>query len=352
MRGRGFLERLGLVHPVVQAPMAGGITTAELVAAVSGAGGLGSIGAAGLDGAGIVDAVARARTHGARVVAVNLFAGGREEGAAERADASAMLALLAEVHAELDLPPPVRPALAPDPLPAQLAAVLEARPEVLSFTFGMPSAEALAALRRAGITTIGTATTVEEGRLLEAAGVDAVTAQGAPAGGHRGSFAVPFAEGLLPTLDLVAGLAAAVRVPILAAGGLMDGRDLRAALASGADAAQLGTAFLACPEAGTHPAHRGALLLASDGQTVLTRAFTGRPARGLPNAFTTLVDAHEPAILPYPLQARLTAAMRATAAERGLAAYLALWSGAGVARLRVLPAAELVTTLAEEANRL
>ncbi len=342
-----FLASLGVPHPIVLAPMGGGPSTPELVAAVSNAGGLGMYGASYEPPEQIRTTVGRIRALTDRPFGVNLFAGGRPD--AVTAEPGRMLALLGPIHARLGLPPPTAPSLAPDPFPVQLEAVLEARPPVFSFTFGMPRPEALAALRTRGIRTVGTATTVGEARMLAAAGVDAVMAQGAEAGGHRGTFAVPFEAAMLPTLELGREIADLVRgMPIVAAGGLMDGRDVLAALEAGAEAAALGTAFLACPESGaSEPWKRVLTSTRSDG-TVITRAFSGRPARGVQNGFTRELAAQQDAILPFPLQNALTRPMRTAAARQGDAEHLSLWAGQGVARIRAMPAAELVRRLVEE----
>lgn len=197
---------------------------------------------------------------------------------------------------------------------------------------------------------MGTATTVQEGRLLQEAGVDAIIAQGAEAGAHRGTFADTFENSMVPTLDLVRGIVAAVPLPVIASGGLMDGRDIARALAAGAAAAQLGTAFLACPESGASAAYKRAILNAGEDTTVVTRAFSGRPARGMKNEFIERLAGKEDLILSYPMQNTLTRPMRTAAAQAGDAGYLSLWAGQGVARARALPADELVQRLVEEMN--
>ncbi len=346
MARRGFLERLGIAHPIIQAPMGGGPSTPELVAAVSNAGGLGSLGAPYLTAEQITDAIGKIRALTDKPFGVNLFAGAYST--ENNKDPAPMLGLLGEIHATLDLPPPVLPVLPPDPFPAQLAAVLEARPAVFSFTFGIPDAPALARLKAADIAVVGSATTVEEARLLEDAGVDGIMAQGAEAGAHRGSFARTFEASMVPTSDLVRGIVASVSVPVTAAGGLMDGADIAAVLRLGAAAAALGTAFLVCPESGAPAAHRQAVLTARSDTTVITRAFSGRPARGLDNVFIARLAGNEDQILPYPLQNALTRAMRTAAAKRGNAGFLSLWAGQGVAKSRALPAAELVARLVAE----
>ncbi|HET7442589.1 MAG TPA: nitronate monooxygenase, partial [Terriglobales bacterium] len=279
MANNELLRRLGLEHPIMLAPMGGGPSTPELVAAVCNAGGLGSLAAPYLSPEQILHDIQRLRQLTNKPFAVNLFAGGWETHFS--ADSHSMLAILSEIHSQLGLPAPSLPKLPPDPFPAQLAAVLEARPAVFSFTFGIPSRESLAQLKSRDILILGTATTVEEARLLEAAGCDAVVAQGAEAGAHRGTFAAPFESAMVPIYDLVRGIHSSIRIPVIASGGLMDGRDIAAALAQGAAAAALGTAFLACPESGASPAYKNAILQARADTTVITRAFSGRPARGL-----------------------------------------------------------------------
>jgi nitronate monooxygenase len=341
-----FLRKLGIEHPIIQGPMGGGPSTPELVAAVSNAGGLGSLGAAYLTPDQITDAIRRIRALSDRPFNVNLFAGAWQS--ANAVDPAPMLALLAEVHAALGLPAPTLPAVPPDPFDAQLEAVLAARPPIFSFTFGIPGKDAMARVRANGATILGTATTVHEGRMLAEAGVDAVVAQGAEAGAHRGTFAAPFEAAMVPTLDLVAGIATAASVPVIATGGIMDGRGIATALARGAAAAQLGTAFLTCPESGAPAAHKQAILAAREDRTVITRAFSGRPARGIPNVFMAKLAGREEIILPYPLQNMLTRAMRTAAAKGGDAGFLSLWAGTGAPHARVVAAGALVACLAEE----
>jgi len=338
--------RLGIEYPIIEGPMSGGPSTPELAAAVSNAGGLGSLGVAYLTASQITDTIERTRALTARPFGVNLFAGGWQQHI--DVDAGPMLALLAEVHQGLGLPAPSLPTIGPDPFPEQFEAVLEARPEVFSFTFGIPDRDAMARLRSLGITILGTATTVEEGRLLAESGVDGIIAQGAEAGGHRGTFAGPFESSMVPTLDLVRGMVAAVKLPIIAAGGLMDGTDIKAALQAGSATVQLGTAFLASPESGASEAYKRAILAADRDRTVVTRAFSGRPARGLANDFIARLKGREDIILPYPLQNSLTRPMRTAAGQQGIAGYLSLWAGTGVALASALPAGELVRRLIED----
>ncbi len=341
-----LLTTLGIRHPIIQAPMGGGPSTPELVAAVSDAGGLGSLAAAYLTPEAIAVEVGRVRALTDRPFNVNLFAGGYEEGV--DVDPGPMLALLAGIHEAFGLPAPVLPSPTSDPFPDQFRAVLDARPAVFSFTFGIPDADSLARLRREGIVVVGTATSLHEARLLADAGVDGVVAQGSEAGGHRGSFATPFEAAMVPTLALVREIATALSVPVIASGGLMDGRDIAAARRAGASAVQLGTAFLACPESGASAAYKGALLDATGDTTVITRAFSGRPARGLRNRFIADLEGQDGIIPPFPTQNDLTRPLHAAAARAGDPGYLSLWAGQGVGRIRPLPAADLIRALVEE----
>lgn len=348
MTNDGFLQSLGVKFPIIQAPMGGGLETPELTAAVANAGGLGSLAAAYLKPEEILDQARRIRALTDKPLNINLFAGGYDAGPVP--DAQPMLSLLAEIHEALGLPAPVMPSLPPDPFPSQFEAVLEVSPTIFSFTFGIPSSDAMKRLKARGIHAVGTATTVEEARLLEQSGVTAIVAQGAEAGAHRGTFLGAFESSMVPTLDLVRAIRSAVSVPVIASGGLMDGRDIAQAFARGASAVQLGTAFLTCPEAGTPEAYRQAILSARTDTTVVTRAFSGRPARGLRNTFIDRMAGHEDHILPFPLQNALTRPMRTAAAKAGKAGFLSLWAGRGVTRARALPAAELVKRLVEEAQ--
>lgn len=335
---------LGIALPIVQAPMAGGFTTPDLVAAASNAGALGSTGAAYLTPAAIrehVDAV-RARTQ--RPFSVNLFAGGTET---RDVDPAPMLALMTPLHERFGLPPPVAPGAWPYDFDEQLAALVAADVRIISFAFGLPDDAAIARLRADGRVVIGTATTVAEALRCEAAGCSAVVAQGAEAGGHRGTFMGPFESALTGVMALVPQVVDAVRIPVLAAGGIVDRRGVAAARALGASAVVCGTAFLDSVEAGTSASHRHALAAARDGETVITRAFSGRPARCLANAFERAVDARPGDILPFPKQNALTRALRTAAAAANDAEYQSLWAGqAAPLAMHGVRAADVVAELA------
>jgi nitronate monooxygenase len=338
-------QRLGVRHPIIQAPMAGGATTVDLVAAVAEAGALGFLATAYLTPAQVTEQARALRARTTRPFGINLFAPIPVPDVP--ADAGPALERLAPYHAELGLTPPVLPAPAEDPFGGLLAAALESGASVLSFTLGVLPASAIEAVRARGMLLIGTATTVEEAVALERAGVDAVVAQGSEAGAHRGTFAADFDAAMVGTMALVPQVVDAVSVPVVASGGIMDGRGIAAALALGASAVQMGTAFLTCDEAGVPEVYKRAILAAREHETRLTRAFSGRPARGIVNRFMT--DA-EPggAILPFPLQNALTRPLRSAAARQGRAEFLSLWAGQGVRLARRQPAANLVERLAAE----
>jgi nitronate monooxygenase len=242
--------------------------------------------------------------------------------------------------------------MAADSFGEQLAAALEAGASVFSFTFGILPASAVAAVKARGMFLVGTATTVDEAVALEKAGVDAVVTQGAEAGGHRGSFAAEFEVAMVGTISLVPQVVDAVRVPVIASGGIMDGRGIAAALALGAQAVQMGTAFLVCDESGVPDAYKDAILKAREHETRLTRVFSGRPARGIVNRFMTEVErtAGPGAVLPFPFQNALTRPLRSAAARQGRAEFLSLWAGQGVRMARRRPAAQLVAQLAGETD--
>jgi nitronate monooxygenase len=356
---------LGIAHPIIQAPMAGGGDTPALVAAVSEAGGLGSIGATYLTPQQIADTCAAVRAQTRRPFAINLFV--PEAPLPPAIDTSAALDRVAPFFEELGLPRPDPPAMSRRDFDAQLDAALDGGAALFSFTFGMLPDHARAKVKARGLMLAGTATTVDEAIALERAGVDVIVAQGSEAGGHRGTFGGPidlrvFDAAMIGTLALVPQIVDAVHIPVIASGGIMDGRGIAAALVLGAAGAQLGTAFLTCDEAGVPDAYKQALMVAHEDQTRLTRAFSGRPARGIVNRFMRELEGSQwqapgdadlpvqPDILPFPLQNALTRPMRTAAARQGRSEFLSLWAGQGVRMARRTKAANLVTMLMEEAD--
>ncbi|WP_375462935.1 NAD(P)H-dependent flavin oxidoreductase [uncultured Methylobacterium sp.] len=342
-----LLDRLGIAHPIVQAPMIG--PKPALAAAVSAAGGLGSLGCAASSRDQVrADAeTIRARTD--RPFNLNFFAHRRPPPDAERE--AGWRRRLARYDAEFDLDPDTQVAVAERaPFDAAMAGlVAELRPAVASFHFGLPDEALLAPVRAAGCAILASATTVREARWLAERGVDAIIAQGAEAGGHRSMFLTEDVAGQIGTFALVPQVADAVDLPVIAAGGIADGRGVAAALMLGAAAVQVGTAYLLCPEAGISALHRAALLAAGDEDTALTNVFTGRPARGLRNrALRELgpLSADAPA---FPRAAAALQPLRAAAEARGSADFTPLWSGQAAALARETGAADLTAALARAA---
>jgi nitronate monooxygenase len=336
---------LGTRYPIVQAPMAGGFTTPELVAAVSNAGGLGSLGGAMLSPAELREAIRAVRQLTEQPFGVNLFAPLPRPEADPDATA-AMNAVLAPFRAELGLQEPDGvPSPPPGAVDDQVAVVVEERVPVFSFTFGTVPFHAA---KDAGSVILGTATTAAEAAELEAQGVDAVVAQGSEAGGHRGTFLAGFEDALVGGIALVPQIVDRVSAPVLLAGGIMDGRGIAAALALGAEGVQLGTAFLGCPESGAPELHRRALAKAPDDATRVTDAYSGRHARVLRSSFGDAVERSGVAPLPFPLQAVLAMDIRSAALGAGRADLVPLLAGQGAGLVRNLPAAELVETLVQE----
>jgi nitronate monooxygenase len=346
LRETPLMQRLGLKHPIIQAPMAGGGDTPALVAAVCEAGGLGCIGAAYSTPDQIHALAQEVRKRTSAPFGVNLFATPELPEFPE--DPGPSLARVAPFYAELGLPPPSLPPMKSGQFAEQLAAVRESGAAVFSFTFGTLPATAIDAIKGRGMFVMGTATTVDEALDLQRAGVDAVIAQGSEAGGHRGTFRGEFEASLIGTMALVPQMADAISLPAVASGGIMDGRGVAAALALGAQAVQLGTAFLTCEEAGVPDVYKQAILSAHENDTGLTSAFSGRPARGIVNRFMTA--GRDAPILPFPYQNAITRPLRAEAARRGDASLLSLWAGQGVRLARRGRAGDLVRALAEEAG--
>ncbi|GAB2487239.1 nitronate monooxygenase [Comamonas humi] len=342
-----LLDTLGLRLPIIQGPMTGSDTPA-LAAAVSAGGGLGSLGCGMRSPQAMREAAAAVRAATDQPFAINLFV--QPTPAPEAALVAAAMRRLAPLYAKFDAEP-ARPVQWCEDLTTQLDVLVELRPAVASFTFGILTAGQVQRLHDAGCAVIGTATTVQEALAWEAVGADAVCASGSEAGGHRGTFLADYASSMVATLPLVRDCARRLSVPVIAAGGIMDGAGIAAALALGAQAVQMGTAFLVCPEAGIPAAYRAALAGAQATDTRTTRTISGRPARGIVNAMMEALTPDEAAIPPYPVQNALTGPLRRLAAQRGDAQYLSLWAGQGVAQARPMPAAELLALLEQELSK-
>ena len=338
-------DRLGIRLPIIQAPMASA-SSADLVAAVSKAGALGSFGAAYTQPEAMQrDAEAvRARTH--LPFNVNLFAS-KQPDAVDAAAQRGALDAVAGYYQALGLPPPepVRPPYAPD-LEAQLRAVEAIRPAVFTCHLGDIPQERVRRLQSQGVRVGASATCVAEAERLEALGMDFIIAQGTEAGGHRGSYLRNPYEAMTGTLALVRLIVRKVKTPVVAAGGIMDGAGIAAVLALGAQAAQLGTAFLPCPESNAPRIHKESVLAAREDDTMITEKFSGKPARGLANRF--MREMRDAPQLPFPAQNSLTGKLRQASAKAGNPDFVPMWAGQAVALSRALPAADLVAALEAE----
>ncbi|MED5609137.1 nitronate monooxygenase [Pseudomonas sp. JH-2] len=343
-------ELLGVDHPIIQAPMVG-VSTPALAAAVSNAGALGSIGLGASTPAQARELIAQVRALSSKPVNYNFFC--HRPGRADAAREAAWLEHLRPLFEELGGEPPaalreIYRSFVDDP--QMLEVLLEERPAVVSFHFGLPGQGWIDRLKAAGIVLLGCATHLAEARAIEAAGLHAVVAQGYEAGGHRGIFDREH-DDRIGSLALVGSLVPALEIPVIAAGGIMDGRGIRAAFELGAQAVQMGTAFVACPESSANAAYRAALRSERAWRTEVTAAISGRPARGLPNRlFSDLQRADAPALPDYPMVYDATKALVAAAQAAGNGDFAVQWAGQGAPLARELPAAELVATLVSEAD--
>jgi nitronate monooxygenase len=346
-----LLELLAIDLPIIQAPMAG-ISTPALAAAVSNAGALGSIGVGNVNADAAQKMIAETRALSTRSLNVNVFCHEptKKNAAVERdwverfrpeftAFGASPPAALTEIY---------RSFVEDDDM---LAMFLRTKPKVVSFHFGVPPGERVRALRDAGIVLLGSATSLREARLLAAAGAHAIVAQGYEAGGHRGAFDVDD-DDQLGTFALTRLLVRNLDLPIIAAGGIMDGAGIAAALKLGASAAQLGTAFVACPESQADAGYRAALASDAAQHTIMTSAISGRPARCLANKFTKIGESISTREIPaYPIAYDLGKALNGAAKSKGEFGFGAQWAGQGAPLTRALPAAALVAKLAEELSR-
>jgi nitronate monooxygenase len=346
-------HRLGIRYPIVQGPFGGGISTARLVVAVSNRGGLGSYGAHLLGPDEIERIVRDIRALTSHPFAVNLWVSDSDADAERfgRAEFERIAELFAPYFHELGSAVPEFPGRMHPHFEDQVHALIEAAPPAFSFVFGIPSADILAKCRKRGIVTIGAATSIAEAEALDAAGVDLIVATGFEAGGHRPSFLKRAEDSLMGTFALTQLVADRVKAPVIAAGGIVDGRGIRAALALGAQAAQLGTAFLACEESGTTDQHREILFSDRAHATTLTRAYTGRLARGIPNRLIEAMTAHANALPPFPVQAWFVSKLKHAAASAGRADFFSLYAGQAAPNLRHKTAAALMSALIDDIEK-
>jgi len=344
---------LNIIYPIIQAPMAGGPTTSELVAAVSNAGGLGMIGAGYLSPDQLRNQICEIRRLTDMPFGVNLFVPTSYTADARKLHTAN--ALLQPIREELQIEEePTLPTFEQDIKTYEelLKIIIEEKISICSFTFGIPSAQIVSKLKELSIFLIGTATTVMEALMIENAGMDAVVVQGAEAGGHRGTFYGKDSESLIGLMSLIPQAADVISLPLIAAGGIMDGRGIMAAKCLGAIGVQMGTAFLVCEESGANNLYKEAIMKASEDQVVLTKAFSGKMARGLHNSFIELTKHYEEVLPDYPLQNELTKAIRKTSAAKGTTRHLSLWSGQSPRLAKKLTVRELMNKIIYEAERL
>jgi len=339
--------KLGIDYPIIQGPL-GGLSSQKLTAAVSNFGGLGSFGAHGLAPEAIRDVIGEIRSLTSKPFAMNLWVSMEDE-SARTSDERAFnrsLAPLAVHLAALGTPRPIYKPYSQIRFEDQARVLLDAKVPVFSFIFGIPPKEVLDECRTNRIVTIGTATTPEEGAALQETGVDAIVASGFEAGGHRGSFLRAAEDSLTGTFSLAPQIVDRVNVPVIAAGGIADARGVVAALALGAEAVQIGTAFLACEESGAGVLHREALRGRKAGHTALTKGFTGRLARGIHNRLI------ETEILPYPLQRGLVRSLSIAAEAAGRSDLLPLWAGQSANLSTCTNVSAFLTSLVKEVSEI
>jgi nitronate monooxygenase len=347
--------KLGIDYPIVQGPL-GGLSSQRLTAAVSNFGGLGSFGALSLAPEAIKDVIAELRSLTSKPFAMNLWVSMEDEGAraSDENQFNRSLAPLATHLAALGAPSPTYKPYAHSPrrFENQVRVLLDANVPAFSFIFGIPPKEILEECRTKGIITIGAATTADEAAALQEAGVDAIAASGFEAGGHRGSFLRPAEDSLTGTLSLVPQVVDTVDVPVIAAGGIGDARGIIAALALGAEAVQMGTAFLACEESGASRLHRETLRRGGARYTALTKGFTGKLARGISNRLMEELNRNGTELLPYPLQRELVRNLSIAAEAAGQADLVPMWAGQSAGLSNCADVSVLLSSLVEEVSEI
>ena len=341
-------SRLGLQYPIIQGPL-GGLSSQRLTATVSNYGGLGSFGAHGLKPEAIRNVIREMKALTSKPFAMNLWVSMEDEGAFTSTE-EAFHRSLAPLEEHIESAGGAKPAYLPYEairFEDQVQVLLDEGISIFSFIFGIPSKQILDEFRRRRIALIGTATTVDEAIALEQAGVDAIVASGFEAGGHRGSFLQSSEDSLTGTMALVPQVVDAVKLPVVAAGGIGDARGIVAAFALGAEGVQMGTAFLACDESGANPLHRKALV-SGQAKTALTRGFTGRLGRGIKNSLLGTLNQKDVKILPYPLQRALVRHLSIPAEKAGRPELLPLWAGQSANLSRFTDVRVLLDTLIKE----
>lgn len=350
-----FTKLIGIDYPIVQGPFGGGLSSVNLTSTVSNAGGLGSFGGQPLSSKEIIETCNEIRKSTNKPFNINLWVNDRDARLASFGDDDykKLTELFRPYFNELGLPMPERPTNLGAQFEEQIEAIYEAKPAIFSFVYGIPSSEILENCRRLGIKTVGAATTVDEAIALENAGVDAIVATGFEAGGHRVSFLRSAEDSLTGTFSLIPQVADHVKIPIIAAGGIADARGIKAALALGADAVQMGTAFLATVQSNASQNHKDKLFTSEAKYTTLTKVFTGRLSRGMKNRLTEELKNHEDLFAPYPLQSKFMGLLKAyPATADSNPEFKSYWAGQSASLLKHRDAKRLIETLINEMNRI
>ncbi|MCV9927034.1 nitronate monooxygenase [Flavobacterium sp. LS1R49] len=346
-------EILKIKYPILQGPMGGGFSTVDLLATVSNMGGLGSFGAYTLTPQEILEAGKNIQASTDKPYNINLWVSDVDEQLNNYSTESLakITKLFKPYFDELNIPIPELNIDIPSKFEQQVEVLFQIKPAVFSFIFGIPSEDILKECRHLGIKTVGGATTLDEALFLESHGVDAIVAAGFEAGGHRPSFLKPSENSLTGTFALVQQLKAKIQTPIIAAGGIVDAKGVAAALTLGADAVQLGTAFLACDESAATPEHKKTLFSETAQYTILSKSLTGRMGRMITNRIAEEIK-FETEVLPFPLQTRLMASLKTAALAQGKTELVNFWSGQNAVNLKHTSAKELMLSLINETNKI
>jgi nitronate monooxygenase len=347
-------EILGIDYPIMQGPFGGGFSTVELVSTVSNAGGLGGFGAYTLSPQEIYEVDRQLKAATGKPYNINLWVSDTDavDGTVSDEDFEQTKMLFKPYFDEAEVHLPEKPPPFQSRFENQVEVILDTRPKVFSFMFGIPSADILEQCRKRGIKTVGAATTLDEAIALEAAGVDMIIASGFEAGGHRSSFLASAEQSITGTFVLLQLITEKVKIPVIAAGGIADGRGIAAALTLGADAVQIGSAFLVCDESGALPIHKQMLFSAAARYTTLSRAFSGRLGRGITTRVATDLLGKEKQFMPFPLQAAFMSVLRKASLDKGKLDSVLFWGGQIAPILKHTNAAALMHSLIAETTEI
>jgi nitronate monooxygenase len=355
MLNNEMTKLLNIEYPIIQAPMAGGVTTSKLVAEVSNCGCLGMIGAGYMTPFQIQEQIREIKQLTLNPFGINLFV--PNEFNVTENEVEFAKQKLQPIRERLNLPqqdsfdiPEYNKVL--ESFNEQIKVVIEEKVPICSFTFGLPSKEVIAELKQNNIILIGTATTVSEAVESEKAGMDIVVVQGSEAGGHRGNFIMGHQESLVGLMSLIPQVFDNVTIPVISAGGIMDGRGLMASICLGAKGVQMGTAFLTCIESGAHKVYKEAVLNANEDQTVLTRSFSGKWARGIKNKFILETQNHDTLLPAFPVQNTLTQEIRKISSEQNNQDFMSLWSGQSPRLAKIQTVESLISNIISEAKKI